>query len=60
MSAKVTVMATRIKRLSPRHRLAHLRALIRREPAGSDRWLRLVALWRDQLATLPANENRSL
>ncbi len=37
MSAKVTVMAMRIKRLSPRHRLAHLRALIRREPAGSNR-----------------------
>ena len=60
MSTKVAVIAGRMKRLSPRHRLAHLRALVRREPAGSDRWLRLVALWRDQLATLPANENRSL
>jgi len=33
-----------MKRLSPRHRLAHLRALIRREPAGSTRRYRLVAL----------------
>ena len=60
MSTKLAVIAARMKRLSPRHRLAHLRALVRREPAGSDRWLRLVALWRDQLATRPANENRSL
>jgi hypothetical protein len=60
MSAKVTVMAMRIKRLSPRHRLAHLRALIRREPADSIRRLTLVALLREQLAALPANDNRSL
>jgi GcrA cell cycle regulator len=59
MSTKVTVIAVRIKRLSPRHRLAHLRALIRREPAGSNRWLTLVALLRDQSATTPANDNRS-
>lgn len=60
MSAKVTVMAMRIKRLSPWHRLAHLRALIRREPAGSHRRLTLVALLHDQWATTPANDNRSL
>jgi hypothetical protein len=60
MSAKVTVMAMRIKRLSPRHRLAHLRALIRREPAGSQRRLTLVALLHDQWAKTPANDNRSL
>jgi len=59
MSTKVAVIAVRIKRLSPRHRLAHLRALIRREPAGSNRWLTLVALLRDQSATTPANDNRS-
>jgi hypothetical protein len=61
MSTKATVMAARIKRLSPPHRLAHLRALIRREPAGSNRRLMLVALLRDQwAATTPANENRGL
>ena len=60
MSTKVAVMAARMKRLSPRHRLAHLRALIRREPAGSNRWLTLIALLRDQWATTLANENRSL
>jgi hypothetical protein len=56
MSTEITVMAARMKRLSPRHRLAHLRALIRREPAGSNRRLRLVALWRDQSAATPASE----
>jgi hypothetical protein len=49
-----------MKRLSPRHRLAHLRALIRREPAGSIRRREFVALLRDQLAATSANENRSL
>jgi hypothetical protein len=56
MSTGVTVMAIRMKRLSPRHRLAHLRALIRRAPAGSNRRFRLVALLRDQWAATPANE----
>ena len=61
MSTEVAAIAARIRRLSPRHRLAHLRALIRREPAGSTRWLTLVALWRAQsAATTPANDNRSL
>jgi hypothetical protein len=58
MSTKAKVMAVRIKRHSPRHRLAHLRALIRREPLGSHRRLTLVAQLRDQFAA--ANDNRSL
>jgi len=60
MNAEISHLADRMKRLSPRHRLAHLRALIRREPAGSRRWPKLVALLRDQLAALPANENRAI
>jgi hypothetical protein len=60
MSTEVSHLAVRMKRLSPRHRLEQLRALIRREPADSNRRLRLVALLRDQLAALPENENRSL
>ena len=58
MSTEAAVIAVRIRRLSPRHRLAHLRALIRREPAGSHRGLLLVALLRDQGAAPPANDNR--
>jgi hypothetical protein len=49
-----------MKRLPLRLRLAHLRALIRRERAPSQRRHQLVALLRDQLAVMPANENRSL
>ena len=60
MSTKATVIAVRIRRLSQRHRLAHLRALIRREPAGSHRRRTLVALLREQLVATPANDNRNL
>lgn len=60
MSAEVSNLVIRMKRLPPRHRRAHLRALVRREPAGSDRRPGLVALLHNQLAATPANENRSL
>jgi hypothetical protein len=60
MSTEIAHLAVRMKRLTLRHRLAHLRALIRRAPAGSSRSYRLVALLRDQLAALPANENRAV
>jgi GcrA cell cycle regulator len=57
MSTELSHLAVRIKRLSRRHRLAHLRALIRREPAGSNRRFTLVALLHDQSAATPANDN---
>jgi hypothetical protein len=60
MSTQVSHLAVRIKRLPLRLRLAHLAALIRREPAGSTRAPELVALLHDQLAATPAHENRSL
>lgn len=53
MRADVSGLCARMNRLSPRHRLAHLRALIRCEPDGTNRH-ELVALLRDQLATLHA------
>ena len=59
MNNEVSHLAVRMKRLSPRHRLAHLRALLRREPAGSRRRHALAALLRGQSAATPANENRS-
>jgi hypothetical protein len=58
MNSNVSGLGIRMKRLPLRLRLAHLRALIRREPAGSIRTHELVALLRDQLAATPANENR--
>ena len=54
----IGAVAARIKPLSPRHRRAHLRALLRQQPDGSSRCDELVALLRDQLPP-PANENRA-
>jgi hypothetical protein len=54
----IGAVAARIKPLSPRHRLAHLRALIRQQPDDSIRRDELAALLRDQLPP-PANENRA-
>jgi hypothetical protein len=51
----IGAVAARIKLLSPRHRHAHLRALIGQQAVGSVRRSELAALLRDQL---PANENR--
>ena len=60
MNTSAAIMHIRMKPLPRRHRIAHLRALIRREPAGSIRTGELVALLHDQFVALPANENRSL
>jgi hypothetical protein len=54
----IGAVAARIKPLSPRHRRAHLRALIRQHPDNSIRRGELAALLRDQLPP-PANENRA-
>jgi hypothetical protein len=53
------VMAFRMKPLSPRHRIAHLRALISQLPDGSIRRDQLAALLRDEMTAPPANENRA-
>ncbi len=58
MNTELSRLTVRMKRLSPRHRLAHLRALIRLEPAGSRRGHALVALLVRLLASTAANENR--
>jgi hypothetical protein len=55
----VGAVAVRIKPLSRRHRLAHLRALIHQQPDGSIRRDELAALLRDQSTAPPANENRA-
>jgi hypothetical protein len=59
MHKPIDVMAARMKPLSPRHRIAHLRALIRREPDGSIRRVELASLLRDEVTARPANENRA-
>jgi hypothetical protein len=59
MPTPIDVMAVRMKPLSSRHRIAHLRALIRREPDGSIRRLELASLLRAEVTARPANENRA-
>jgi GcrA cell cycle regulator len=57
-SPPIGAVAARIRLLSPRHRRAHLRALIHQQPDGSIRRSELAALLRDQ-SPPPANENRA-
>ena len=60
MSGDLAHILLRIQPLSPRHRLAHLRALIRHEPKGSLRAGSLAALLRDRLSMTAANEDRTV
>jgi hypothetical protein len=53
-------MIGRMKPLPRRHRLAHLRALVRQQPAGSFRREQLAALLRRELLLLPASEGRAI
>ncbi len=49
MSVSPTIIFRRMKPLPLRLRLAHLRALLRQEPAGTRRAQALTALLREQL-----------
>jgi hypothetical protein len=53
VNTPAAVMVIRMKRLPRRHRVAHLRALIRRQPARSIRGDELASLLRDEMATRP-------
>ena len=59
MNTSVAIVLTRIKPLPRRHRIAHLRALLRRQSAGSLRRRQLAALLRAELAARPAGEDRA-
>jgi hypothetical protein len=48
MSTPAAIMASRMKRLLRRHRIAHLRALILRQPIRSLRRIELVSLLRKE------------
>lgn len=47
----VTIVVVRMKRLPRRHRIAHLRALIRHESIGSVRRKQLASLLRDEMSS---------
>jgi hypothetical protein len=55
----IDIMVVRMKPLPPRHRIAHLRALLHREPQGSTRRVELAALLRHEMTPPPANEDRA-
>jgi hypothetical protein len=55
-----TILTGRMKPLPLRHRLAHLRALIRRQPAGSIRGEQLAALLRDEITAQAPCEGRAV
>ena len=59
MNTSVAIILMRIRRLPPRHRIAHLRALLRRQPAGFLRRGQLAALLRAELAARPSCEERA-
>jgi hypothetical protein len=60
MSTPVAIMMTRLKPLPRRHRIAHLRALIRLHPAGSARRHELAALLRAEMTARPDEEDRAI
>ncbi len=59
MNTPAAIMAIRMKPLPRRHRIAHLRALMRREPVPSTRWEQLAALLRDEMSALSSEEIRA-
>ena len=59
MNVSVAVIFFRMKRLSRRHRIAHLRALIGQQPLVSIRRAQLMALLRDEMTLLCGKESRA-
>ena len=59
MNTSVAIIFVRIKPLPRRHRVAHLRALLRRQPVGSLRGEQLAALLRAEMTARPPGEDRA-
>ena len=57
---KPAISNVRTDSLSPRHRIAHLRALIRQLPADSTRRAQLAALLGDEMMACASREDRAL
>ncbi len=60
MNASVAIMVARMKPLPRRHRIAHLRALIRQQPVGSVRREQLAALLRIEMTAQLSCEDRAV
>jgi hypothetical protein len=59
MNTPVAIIVVRMKPLPHWHRIAHLRALLRRRPAGSLRRGQLAPLLRAELAARSPGEGRT-
>jgi hypothetical protein len=59
MNTPVAIIVVRMKPLPRSHRIAHLRALLRRQPARSLRRGQLAALLRAELAARSPGEGRT-
>lgn len=57
MNTSIAIILVRIKPLPRRHRIAHLRALLRWQPAGSLRRGQLAASLRAELAARPPDQD---
>jgi hypothetical protein len=55
----VAIMADRMKPLARRHRIAHLRALIKQQPSRSTRREELIALLHDEMSAPSGKEVRT-
>ena len=60
MSASIATMMTRMKPLPRRHRIAHLRALLRLHGEGSARGHELATLLRVEITARPDEEARTV
>jgi hypothetical protein len=59
MTTPVGIIFARTRALSCRHRIAHLRALLRRQPVGSLHGEQLAALLRAEVTARPSDEDRA-
>ena len=57
--ADPAVMVVRMKRFARRHRIAHLRALMTQQPAGSVRKEDLAALLREEMTVPTGKKTRA-
>ena len=60
MNISVAITVVRIKPLPRRHRIAHLRALIRQQPVRSARREQLAEMLRIEMTALPPCEDRAV
>ncbi len=59
MNPPIAIVLVRMRRLPRRLRIAHLRGLLRLQPAGCPRGERIAALLRAEMNVPPVNQGRA-